>query len=1075
MPENPHWDHIRGKDKALREVVQTRAEKGVAGGYATLDESGKVPQTQVVVPAVALTDGSPPSASPVPTVLGGVNSLFVSWAAVGNADLVTYEVHVSTSSGFTPSGATLAGETPGTLFVVRALPGTTNPPVYGTTYYVKLIAKDKDGAAAAGTQGSGTPARVFTTDLDIDVGGGNIVFNGSNERDSNGDGFADGRNFYSWPANPTTFGGNLVTGYFGAWAQRVFWTGGSTRQGIRISILPPDNTFPYRAGTYIFSAYIKGTAQPDALFGIGDFAFTFSWLANPTISATVFQRYVAKMDVPADSLGHAYIASFAASGEMIIDGIQLERGNLATAWAPRPDELLAGSVGLAALTSGVQTGLADDADNMLVNGSFEQSSNGLTPDGWAGGGLNIDESVTHGSGRSARIDGSAADTYEWQDVALEANVVYELSGWIKTSALPTGDAGQGAVLNVDIQTGGGSFTIVEQIGDVFGGGEPDVGLFATGAARDWTFVRSRFIRSTAGLSRVFVQLGYGGGQSGQAWYDGLVLRRMPILAANDIAANAITAAKIAAGAIVAGKIAADAVGANEIAANSITTSELAADAVTATKIAAGSVVAGKVAADAIGANEIAAGAITAAELAANSVTAAKIAANAITAGKLEAVLVLASKLIAGAVGGGRVEVGEDAEGNIGIRAFASDGSTPTFVVDGQTGQVYAKGRLDFGGGSHILTDDTIEFLQQPAGSWQIPAAVQSQAAISYGDSTPSVGWPSPYTPGNLLLLSVTNYKSGGAATITTPSGWTAVGAVVTQGNMKTNLYYRSAPTSGYLVPQEVTLSAAPDIAILEIFEYSGVQAVLDKTATANANTEDPTSGTTATTTQSDELLFAILAHTQHDDGTPYFANAPINSFSLVRYLRGVSPSVAGLGVEAVHRFVTSTGAYGTGDALTGAAGTWGSDLADAAGIIATFKAKIAAVEAASADHVRLYAKSVSSVPRLYVVDDDGTDAAVVVGKTGEGWKLELVSVTRDIGSVAAHSGGSYAETIPGLAVGDYCFFMGASAGANVNSFVIRTQPICGTAGQITVDYYNSHTAGLDPASMTHTYLVIHRG
>jgi hypothetical protein len=87
--------------------------------------------------------------------------------------------------------------------------------------------------------------------------------------------------------------------------------------------------------------------------------------------------------------------------------------------------------------------------------------------------------------------------------------------------------------------------------------------------------------------------------------------------------------------------------------------------------------------------------------------------------------------------------------------------------------------------------------------------------------------------------------------------------------------------------------------------------------------------------------------------------------------------------------------------------------------------------------------------------------------------MELVSVTRDFGSVAAHSGGNYVETIPGLVVGDYCFFMGMDAGANVNSFVIRTRPVCGTVDSITVDYYNSHSAGLDPASMTHYFLVIH--
>jgi hypothetical protein len=78
-----------------------------------------------------------------------------------------------------------------------------------------------------------------------------------------------------------------------------------------------------------------------------------------------------------------------------------------------------------------------------------------------------------------------------------------------------------------------------------------------------------------------------------------------------------------------------------------------------------------------------------------------------------------------------------------------------------------------------------------------------------------------------------------------------------------------------------------------------------------------------------------------------------------------------------------------------------------------------------------------------------------------------------MGSTAAHSGGAYAETIPGLAVDDYCFFMSTSTGTNVNPFIFRTRGVCTVAGQVDVDYYNAHTAGLDPASMTHTYLVIH--
>ena len=121
------------------------------------------------IPPGASTDGDPPAISPAASVQGGIRSLFATWSVVANHDPVVYEVHVSTSSGFTPSPATYAGETGGTLFVIRTLPGTVDPPLYGTVYYVRIIARDFDGAAAAGVEGSGTPAEADTADIAVEA------------------------------------------------------------------------------------------------------------------------------------------------------------------------------------------------------------------------------------------------------------------------------------------------------------------------------------------------------------------------------------------------------------------------------------------------------------------------------------------------------------------------------------------------------------------------------------------------------------------------------------------------------------------------------------------------------------------------------------------------------------------------------------------------------------------------------------------------------------------------------------------------------------------------------------------
>ena len=127
------------------------------------------------LPPPVMTDGLAPATSPAPTVFGGVLSLFVTWVAVANPDPVTYEVHVSTSSGFTPGVGTFAGESRGTLFVIRHLPGTTNPPAYGTTYFVKVIAKDADGAAAASSEDSATPEEGMAEAIVADLIAANAI------------------------------------------------------------------------------------------------------------------------------------------------------------------------------------------------------------------------------------------------------------------------------------------------------------------------------------------------------------------------------------------------------------------------------------------------------------------------------------------------------------------------------------------------------------------------------------------------------------------------------------------------------------------------------------------------------------------------------------------------------------------------------------------------------------------------------------------------------------------------------------------------------------------------------------
>jgi len=103
------------------------------------------------------------------------------------------------------------------------------------------------------------------------------------------------------------------------------------------------------------------------------------------------------------------------------------------------------------------------------------------------------------------------------------------------------------------------------------------------------------------------------------------------IVAENILANAITAAQIAAGAIDTDELAAGAVTADKIEALAIEAGKIAAGAVDTAELAAGAVTADKIEALAIEAGKIAAGAVDTAELAAGAVTADEIAAGIIAA------------------------------------------------------------------------------------------------------------------------------------------------------------------------------------------------------------------------------------------------------------------------------------------------------------------------------------------------------------------------------------------------------------------------------------------------------------
>lgn len=106
----------------------------------------------------------PPAVSPEIEVTGMPSSLLVVSEPVAPSTLIEY--HISTTSGFTPTAGdptTLTGPaTRATVWQIASLPGDGSPLAVDTTYYVRALAINSEGpAAAASTEKSG--------DLDLSV------------------------------------------------------------------------------------------------------------------------------------------------------------------------------------------------------------------------------------------------------------------------------------------------------------------------------------------------------------------------------------------------------------------------------------------------------------------------------------------------------------------------------------------------------------------------------------------------------------------------------------------------------------------------------------------------------------------------------------------------------------------------------------------------------------------------------------------------------------------------------------------------------------------------------------------
>ena len=86
-------------------------------------------------------------------------------------------------------------------------------------------------------------------------------------------------------------------------------------------------------------------------------------------------------------------------------------------------------------------------------------------------------------------------------------------------------------------------------------------------------------------------------------------------------------------------------------------------------------------------------------------------------------------------------------------------------------------------------------------------------------------------------------------------------------------------------------------------------------------------------------------------------------------------------------------------------------------------------------------------------------------------RFKIVTVAVDIPSTAAHTSmAPVTVAIPGLAVGDYCFWIGMPTAGPFHYWT--APPLCAVAGQITLRGFNADSAVNDPASANHSFMVI---
>ena len=339
-----------------------RAGTNVDVRVACADSNGHTSAWSGTTTIVTANDSTPPPVPSTPVVDSTTffGTLRVTWDGLGSAgetmpgDFDRVEVHMSSVSGFTPTASTM-------IDTFRAATVSAYETPVGTPYYFKFVSVDKIGnKSAASAQGTGTSRSINTSEMALSIGGDNLLNNSSFEDSPSAP--------TSWVAVSCTASIVTTNQTHGARAVSITPTSATIDNYLMQNVIKAMGVLPNTPYTIAGDIYVPA-AQTGGLDTRARAIQVYFWDASntllggavspqaPNVAGTA-QRLSLSFTTPANT-DHIEVRLYngapSGGGSVQWDSVQLQRGQVATAYQPRADELLSNTVNTAQIVGNAVT------------------------------------------------------------------------------------------------------------------------------------------------------------------------------------------------------------------------------------------------------------------------------------------------------------------------------------------------------------------------------------------------------------------------------------------------------------------------------------------------------------------------------------------------------------------------------------------------------------------------------------------------------------------------------------------------------------------------------------------------